>query len=79
MLFYLIILRSMSKWKIKKLMFFQFIFLMTSCGYHVEELKGEFNSTGSTTTEIFQYAVTIGILVLIFWLIGKRNQRNKNR
>lgn len=52
--------------------------LFTSCGYHVSELEGEFNPTGSTTTEIFQYALTIGIIIFILWLVGRRNQRNKN-
>lgn len=60
-----------------KIIPFIFFTLMTSCGYHVEELKGEFNPSGSTTTEFFQYALTIGVLILIFWLIGQRNKRNK--
>jgi hypothetical protein len=54
------------------------LFPFTSCGYHVSELRSELNPSGSTTTEIFQYAVVIGILIFILWLIGRRNQKNRN-
>jgi hypothetical protein len=55
------------------------LLIISSCNYHVKELENEFNPTGSTILELLQWALTFGLVYIIFWLIGKMNQWTKKR